>query len=273
MNSLLAIRWDVDPEAFTIPFIDWPVRWYGILFVIGLLVSQYVLIYIFEKDGKTRKNVEDLTIYIVLGTILGARLGHVFFYDAAHYLSNPGEILQIWKGGLASHGGAIGILIAMWLYCRKYKFDFLWLLDRLVIVVAFTAACIRTGNLMNSEIIGKVTDLPWGFEFIQAYPAFLGEDPRHPAQLYEAIYSLILMFVLFGIWKKNQGKLKKGFLSGIFLTVLFSLRFLAENVKINQEAFENELPINMGQILSIPFIIAGIVLIVKSQKKAPPIKT
>lgn len=222
------------------------------------------MFHIFEKEGKTKKNVEDLTVYIVIGTILGARLGHVFFYDAAHYLSNPSEILQIWKGGLASHGGAIGILIAIWLYCRKYKFEFLWIMDRVVIVTCFTAACIRLGNLMNSEIIGKVTTLPWGFEFIQAYPSSLGLDPRHPAQLYEAIYSLILLGVLFSIWKKHGAKLQKGFLFGLFLVVLFSLRFLNEFVKINQEAFENDLLINMGQILSIPFVLAGFYFIWKS---------
>ena len=116
MENLLAIVWDVDPEAFRIPFIDWPVRWYGILFVLGLLVSQYIMFYIFEKEGKTKKNVEDLTIYVVIGTIVGARLGHVFFYDAMDYLKNPIDILKVWEGGLASHGGAIGILIAIYLY-------------------------------------------------------------------------------------------------------------------------------------------------------------
>ncbi len=222
------------------------------------------MFYIFEKEGKTKKNVEDLTVYIVIGTILGARLGHVFFYDAAHYLSNPVEIFQIWRGGLASHGGAIGILVAIWLYCRKHKFDMLWVLDRVVIVACFTSACIRFGNLMNSEIIGKITDLPWAFEFIQASPARLGLDPRHPAQLYEALYSLILMVILYLIWNKHREKLQKGFLFGLFLIILFSLRFLNEFVKENQEAFENDLLINMGQILSIPFVIAGIYFVWKS---------
>lgn len=269
LNSLLTIVWDVDPEAFTIPFIDWPVRWYGLLFVFGLLVSQYIMFYIFEQEGKTRKHVEDLTIYVVVGTILGARLGHVFFYDAAHYLSNPHEILMVWKGGLASHGGAIGILTAIYLYCRKFKFGFLWLMDRLVIVVCFTGACIRVGNLMNSEILGIVTDVPWAFQFVQAYPRELALDPRHPAQLYEAIYCLIIMAILFPIWKKKKAQLKEGFLFGLFMVLLFTLRFLDEFLKINQEQFEDSLPLNMGQILSIPFVLAGIYLIWRAYQLPP----
>jgi len=268
VSSIFAIiHWNVDPTAFTIPFIDWPVRWYGILFVLGLLVSEYVLFYIFEKDGKTRKNVEDLAVYVVIGTIIGARLGHVLFYDAGYYLSNPAEIIKIWEGGLASHGGAIGILIALYLYCRKYKFKYLWVIDRLVIVVCFTGACIRTGNLMNSEILGTVTDLPWGFVFERAYPDFLAQDPRHPAQLYEAIYCLLLMGLLLWLWKEKRAKLRDGFIFGVFLVVLFSLRFLDEFVKVNQEAFENDLPLNMGQILSIPFVLAGIYFIYRALQK------
>lgn len=270
LNNLLTIVWDVNPEAFRIPFIDWPVRWYGILFVIGLLVSQYILFYIFEKDGKTRKNVEDLTIYVVLGTIIGARLGHVIFYDASYYFSHPLEIIQIWKGGLASHGGAIGIIIAIYLYCRKYKFKFLWVFDRLVIVVCFTGACIRIGNLMNSEIIGKITDLPWGVKFVQAYPPELAMDFRHPAQVYEAIYCLLLMALLFYLWKTKRHKLNDGFLFGLFLVILFTLRFLDEFLKINQEGWEAKLPINMGQILSIPFVILGLYLIYRAKTKPHP---
>lgn len=270
LNNLLTIVWDVNPEAFRIPFIDWPVRWYGIFFVIGLLVSQYILFYIFEKDGKTRQNVEDLTIYVVLGTIIGARLGHVFFYDFSYYMSHPLEIVQIWKGGLASHGGAIGIIIATYLYCRKYKFKFLWVFDRLVIVACFTGACIRFGNLMNSEIIGKITDLPWGVKFVQAYPPELALDFRHPAQVYEALYFLVLMVLLFYLWKNKRQKLNDGFLFGLFLVILFTLRFLDEFVKINQEGWEDKLPINMGQILSIPFVLAGIYLIYHAKTKPHP---
>lgn len=267
MNTLLTIVWDVDPEAFRIPFIDWPVRWYGILFVFGLIVSQYIMFYIFEKDGKTKQNVEDLTIYVVIGTIIGARLGHVVFYDAAYYFNHPIEIVQIWKGGLASHGGAIGILVAIYLYCKKYKMKFLWVFDRLVIVVCFTGACIRTGNLMNSEIIGKITDVPWAVQFVQAYPPSLSLDPRHPAQIYEAIYCLILMVFLFYLWKKKRHKLNNGYIFGVFLVILFTLRFIDEFFKINQEPFEAQLPINMGQILSIPFVIGGIYLIYRAKSK------
>lgn len=229
------------------------------------------MFYIFEKDGKTRQNVEDLTIYVVIGTIIGARLGHVLFYDASYYFSHPGEILQVWKGGLASHGGAIGIIIAIYLYCRKYKFKFLWVFDRLVIVVCFTGACIRVGNLMNSEIIGKITDVPWAFQFIQAYPPSLAADPRHPAQLYEAIYCLIIMVALIYLWKNKRHKLNNGFIFGVFLVSLFTLRFIDEFFKIPQEAFERSLPINMGQILSIPFVLFGIYLIYRAKTKPLPL--
>jgi len=270
-SFFLVIHWDVDPTAFTIPFINWPVRWYGILFVLGLLVSEYILFYIFEQEGKTKKNVEDLAVYVVIGTIVGARLGHVFFYDAMDYLRNPLDILKVWEGGLASHGGAIGILTAIYLYCRKYKFEFLWIMDRLVIVVSFTGACIRTGNLMNSEILGTVTELPWGVIFENAYPEILAQDPRHPAQMYEAIYCIFLMGLTYWLWKAKRTQLQNGFIFGVFMVVLFSLRFLDEFVKINQEAFENELPINMGQILSIPFVLAGLYLIFRPSKKKPAV--
>lgn len=271
MNTLLTIIWDVDPEAFTIPFINWPVRWYGLLFVLGLLISQYILIYIFKHDGKERKLVEDLTIYVVLGTIIGARLGHVLFYDAGYYLSHPGEILQIWKGGLASHGGAIGIIISVFLYARKYKLSALWIFDRLVIVVCFTGACIRMGNFMNSEIIGKITSVPWGVKFMRAYPPEMALDFRHPAQVYEAIYCILLMLLLLYLWKNFGPKLNNGFLFGVFMAVLFTLRFIDEFFKENQEAFEDDMILNMGQILSIPFIIAGIFLIFRAIRN--PAKT
>ena len=270
MNTLLTIVWDVNPEAFRIPFIDWPVRWYGIFFVIGLLVSQYVLFYIFEKDGKSRKNVEDLTIYVVIGTIVGARLGHVFFYAPEHYLSHPIEILQIWKGGLASHGGAIGILVAVYLYTKKFKMNFLWVFDRLVIVTCITGACIRLGNLMNSEIIGTITDVPWAIKFVQAYPPEMALDYRHPAQVYEALYFIVLLVFLFYVWKTQRHKINNGYIFGLFLVILFTLRFIDEFFKVNQESFEDGLPINMGQILSIPFVLAGIYLIYRAKSK--PVK-
>jgi len=266
VNSLLFVIWDVSPEAFEIPFIDWPVRWYGLLFVFGLLVSQYIMFYVFKIEGKTKKNVEDLTVYVVLGTIIGARLGHVIFYDLKDYLDNPIEIFQVWKGGLASHGGAIGILTAIYLYCRRYTFDFLWLMDRLVIVVPITAACIRVGNLMNSEIIGKVSDAPWAFVFKQAYPPELALDPRHPAQLYEAIVCIFLMGLQYYLWKNRRHQLGQGFMFGIFMIILFTLRIIDEFFKINQVAFEDSMQFNMGQWLSVPFVLAGVYLIVRAQK-------
>jgi prolipoprotein diacylglyceryl transferase len=191
---------------------------------------------------------------MMLGTIIGARLGHCLFYEPEYYLSHPLEILFIWKGGLASHGGSIGVLIAVWLYKRKHPDQgYIWLADRLSIAVAFTAACIRIGNFFNSEILGKPSDLPWAIVF-----KYAGETvPRHPAMLYEALSYLILTGLLLILYKVKEGK-KRGQMIGLMLFWIFTSRFFIEFYKENQVAFENELPLNMGQILSIPFIILGL---------------
>ncbi len=192
-------------------------------------------------------------------------MGHCLFYQPDHYLAHPIEILKIWEGGLASHGGAIGILLGLYLYIRK-KTDqsYLWLLDRVVIVTAFGGACIRLGNLMNSEIVGLPTDLPWGFIF-----ELRGEDfARHPAQLYESISCLILFILLYLGYYKKDGKIPEGQFFGIFLIWVFSLRIVYEMLKENQVAFENEMALNMGQILSIPMVLLGIYLLYYSFTKA-----
>lgn len=261
MDLLLFIHWQISPEAFTIPVIDWPVRWYGILFVTGLVLSQYVMYHFFDREGKSRKYIDDLTLYIVIGTVLGARFGHVFFYDWPYYSQHPGEILMIWQGGLASHGGAIGILIALYLFCRKTKFSYLWMLDRLVVVVCLTSGFIRIGNLMNSEIIGIPTDVPWAFIFEQ-----VDNLPRHPAQLYEAIFYFILMVILYLIWKYKRLTMPNGLIFGIFMVALWSFRFFIEFVKENQVEFEDQLVLNMGQWLSIPFALIGVVIIILALK-------
>ena len=353
MNILGYIIWTFDPALFTLPFTDYAPRWYGVLFALGFILSQQVVFWIFKKEGKPVKDVERLTTYMVVATIIGARLGHCLFYDPSYYLTNPVEILKIWRGGLASHGGAIGILIAIYFFCKKYKYQYLWLFDRLVIVVALTGAMIRTGNLANSEMEGtlthsntgvvyarhtynylsgiheKVKDVRFvkkgemiseksgsvpitaviefkrGYEFTSAdknrieslkndllrYTEIrehidFGEGPlkmksyekggssyleiymlgnvRHAAQLYEAAYCILLMIVLFWLWYKKREVLPQGFNFALFMIILWTARFVDEFFKMNQEAFEENLALNMGQILSIPLAITGIGMMIWS---------
>lgn len=271
------INWNPSPEIFTIPGIDWPVRWYGLMWALAFIGSHMVMNRVYKAEHRTDKQLDTLTLYIILGTIIGARLGHCLFYGpwfneydafgrliAEGYLSNPLNILKVYEGGLASHGGAIGIIIAMILYCRKTGESWLWLFDRLVIVVPFAGMCIRIGNLMNSEIIGTITSVPWAFIFVQ-------EDahPRHPAQLYEAIFCLFLFLFLYWLWKKKRNQYGPGFMFGFFCTVLWAERFFDEFVKENQVAFEENLVLNMGQWLSIPFIIVGIFMMWRSFRLTP----
>lgn len=362
MNLLSYIIWNGSPEIFTIPipFLDTQLtlRWYGLLFALGFLVSQQILYYIFKKEGKPEKDVDTLTIYMVIATVIGARLGHVLFYEPERYLSNPLDILKIWEGGLASHGAAVGILFALWLYARKKNpgQNYLQTLDRIVILVALTGALIRLGNFYNSEIIGKptyndngvvfarnVSEVLKGDESIKtvryvqrdtsstgegykpvkillefapsthstyesyseyiegrvnsllsynpyvrehiSQPGYidykLSQDeggnyfaiintyaiPRYPAQLYESISCLLLFLGLLWIWTKHKINLPEGRLFGIFLIVCFGLRFVYEFLKENQVDFENSLPLNMGQILSIPLVLLGVYVLIRSYRK------
>ena len=351
MNTLGYIIWTVDPAIFTIPFTDYAPRWYGVLFALGFLLSQQVFFRIFKAEGKPEKDVERITGYMVLATIIGARLGHCLFYDPGRYLSDPIQILKIWEGGLASHGGALGILVAIYLFCRKYNYRYLWILDRLVIVVALTGAMIRTGNLFNSEMEGTLTNSNTGIIYARATVDVLNYSPdvddvwfekggemesaeagivpitifleyrrgykfelkdknyienqvkntldrysesaehvdfgdgpliyknyqkdgkeiveisalgkvRHAAQLYEALYCVVLMIVLYWLWSKRREVLPEGFNFALFMIVLWSLRFVDEFFKMNQVDFEENMTLNMGQILSIPLTVAGIVLMI-----------
>ena len=268
-NIPLYIIWDINPDIVNIPVINHPLRWYGLLFAFGFLLSQQVMYFIYKRDGRATNEVDTLTVYMVVGTIVGARLGHVLFYDPAYYFQHPLKILATWEGGLASHGGAIGILVAIYLFSRKTNVAYLWILDRIVIVVALTGCMIRLGNLMNSEMIGLPTSLPWGFVFTR-----MDNIPRHPAQLYEALYCFFLFVLLFWIWHQYKDRLKNGFLFGWFLIILFSLRFVDEFFKISQEPFEDGLILNMGQLLSIPFVLGGIgILLLPVRKKRNTIET
>ena len=262
MNRLLAITWDMSPELFSIGPIH--IRYYSTLFVSGFIIGYYIFVWFFKRE-KLPLDILDVLLYTLLGSaVVGARLGHCLFYEPEYYLANPIEIIKIWHGGLASHGGAVALLIAMWWYAnkygKKYRFDFWWLMDRVGIATALACCLIRLGNLMNSEIYGNPTDLPWGFIFI-----LRGETvPKHPTQLYEALSYLLLFAILMIIYYKFLPKLKRGTMFGIFLIGMFSARFFIEFVKEPQVAFEQGMSLNMGQLLSIPFILAGILLIVYS---------
>ena len=201
-----AITWNVDPEIFSIGKLS--IRWYGLLFASAFLSGYLVFTRFLRTERLTSEMLDQLLIYVAVGTVIGARLGHCLFYEPDYFLKNPIEILKIWKGGLASHGAAIGILLALWLYIRKYKLSFLWIMDRIVIVVALGGAVIRLGNLFNSEIYGLPTDLPWGFEFVRdkLYDSATGEllptIPRHPTQLYEALSYILIFVILFIFYRK-----------------------------------------------------------------------
>lgn len=269
LNVLTYITWDIDPDIFTIPIINHPLRWYGLFFALAFLISQQMMYFIYKKEGRPIKEIDTLTVYTVVATIVGARLGHVLFYDPIHYFQNPHKIIMIWEGGLASHGGVIGILIAIYLFARKTNVNYLWTLDRVSIVASLTFCMIRLGNLMNSEIIGTPTNLPWAFIFTST-----DNVPRHPAQLYESIVYFLWFIVLFLLWYRLKDRMKNGFLFSWSLITLFSLRFVTEFLKINQVEFEDGMILNMGQILSIPFILTGIViLILNIGKKRETIST
>jgi prolipoprotein diacylglyceryl transferase len=255
-----SLIWNAPPEIFS-----WaPIRWYGLLFAIGFLGAYQVLQKIFKKENIDLKRLESLMFYMIIGTVVGARLGHCLFYEPEAYLPNPIRILKIWEGGLASHGAAIGILTALVLYLRRNKdFSFMFLADRLSVAIPFSAACVRIGNFINSEILGKAADLPWAVVFQR-----VDLVPRHPAQLYEAIAYLSLFALTSFLYFKKSEQIRPGLLTGIFLTTMFSARFLIEYVKDVQVQFEHSLILHMGQFLSLPFIILGVYLIVNSLKKA-----
>ncbi len=276
MSTLLAIHWNPSPELFSLGPIS--VRWYGLMFAMGFLFGFSILTKMFKYEGSNPEWVEKLFVYVIIATIVGARLGHVFFYGWEYYSQHLWEIVlpiaKVGDGykfvgfqGLASHGGAFGILLAVIIFSRKVtKRSFLWTLDRLLVPVALVGAMIRTGNLMNSEIYGVATNLPWGFIFERNNETIA----KHPTMIYEALCYLITFGVMMYLYYKVKDmKHRTGFLTGVFFMGVFLSRFLIEFVKENQEVFENGMALNMGQILSIPFIIAGIYLIYHSLTHPP----
>ena len=254
------IHWNISPTIFSIGPVS--VRWYGLLFAMSFVVGYFIMLRIFQKEKIPEALLDQLSMYMLISTVVGARLGHVLFYEPAEYLAHPLDILKIWQGGLASHGAAIGIIFALYLFSRKTRQPFLWVIDRIVIVVALSGFFIRMGNLFNSEIYGNITNMPWGFIFSRA-----GEElPRHPTQIYEGLCYLVLFFYLLWYYFHKDGKPRPGFLFGSFLVILFSARLVIEFLKEPQVNFENSMALNMGQLLSIPFIIAGIFILARKQK-------
>lgn len=263
MNPTNGIIWDVNPVLFEIGSIS--VRWYGLAFAIGFAVGLYIIQKMFNHENINKTWVDKGFIYVIIGTVAGARLGHVIFYDLAYYLDHPGEIIKIWHGGLASHGAAIGIVLALWIFSKRVtKKSILWILDRIVVVAAFVGCLIRLGNLMNHEIIGIPSNLPWAFVFTR-----VDDIPRHPAQLYESISYLIIFALLMYFYWKTDKKNEPGFLTGTFMTLIFSARFLIEFIKEDQVAFESGMALNMGQWLSIPLIIIGLFLMFRKKLIKP----
>jgi prolipoprotein diacylglyceryltransferase len=348
--------WNGNPEiyTFTVPLTERAVtlRWYGLLFALGFLISQQILYYIYRREGKPESDVDQLTLYMVVATIIGARLGHVLFYEPEIYLREPLKILKIWEGGLASHGAAAAILFALWIYARKKKpgQGYFQVVDRIVILVALTGALIRLGNFFNSEIIGKPTHDTAGVVFarsvtealersgrvedvsfvkvdsafnengfppvkmlvdfapaagsmqhmnvalnrISAFqeprhhiditsafiPKIIPEEdntpsaivfmymiPRHPAQLYESLSCFLLFLILLWMWSRDRERTPPGRLLGTFLIVCFGLRFVFEFIKEPQVTFESNMALNMGQLLSIPLFLAGILILMMSFRK------
>ncbi len=273
------IVWDVKPQIADLGFIE--LRWYSLLFLLGFVFSYFILSKVFKKEGLSIELLDKLTFYVVICTIIGARFGHCLFYEPEIYLRHPLKIILPFEGkigenfhftgyqGLASHGGAIGILIGLYIFARKYKRPYLWVLDRVTMVTALAGFFIRLGNLFNSEIVGNATTLPWGVKFIRLAPPNLPVEhiiPLHPAQIYESICYLIIFVFLINLYYRKYPELKAGLITGWFFILIFSARFLIEFVKQDQVAFEEGMILNMGQILSIPFIITGLILVFRKGK-------
>jgi prolipoprotein diacylglyceryl transferase len=283
------LYWDPSRDIFTIPFINRPIGWYGLLFVTGLIISFWIVLYLFKTLLKERGLVKNesevaptalaltdrLTWFVVLGIVIGARLGHVFFYDWPYYQRHPLDILKVWEGGLASHGGVLGIMLAILLYCKSIKAKYpsltFWTITDLVAVPsALAGAFIRLGNFFNQEILGTPSNAPWAIIF--GHPADYSEAiPRHPVQLYEAFAYLVIFLTIFSIWKWTSARRYPGFITGIFFIILFSARIILEFFKTSQSHMMSESVFQTGQLLSIPFIIIGAILVYvsKNRKEIP----
>jgi prolipoprotein diacylglyceryl transferase len=260
---LLQIHWNVDPTLFRLgPLAP---RWYGLLFAAGFLIGFYLMRHVFRREDRPVTDLDFLLMYLLGGTIIGARLGHILFYAPGYYLSHPHEIIAIWKGGLASHGGLIGVPLAIWLYSRRRDDQpFVWLLDRLAAPVALTGSFIRLGNLFNSEILGRPADLPWAVVFER-----IDQTARHPVQVYESLSYVLIFGLLWALYRRWGADTPRGLLIGLFFTLVFGVRILLEQFKLEQAHFELALPLGMtmGQLLSIPAVAVGLWLVVRALRR------
>lgn len=285
--NILSIVWEWDPTLIQIGSLD--IRWYGLMWAIAILAAERVCHYTFKHEGLPPKTLESAFVWIVLGTFVGARLGHCLFYgnpdDPWYFYTHPWEIITgIRDGGMASHGATLGIFIGIWIFTTRNRLPFIWGLDRIAIVAPLSGALIRLGNLFNHEIVGYTTDLPWGFKFVYSDPTgrvfwettngnvpadVIADIPaRHPAQLYEALcYLLVFGLILWLYYRKDLGRRRPGFLFGIAMIGIFLSRFFIEFCKERQVAFEDGLPLDMGQLLSIPFIILGVYMIARAMMR------
>lgn len=256
--------WNVNPNILELGSLQ--LRWYGLLFVGSFFLGLMILQWIYKRENRNPAVLDHLLIYVMVGAVIGARLMHCLAYEPEFYLSQPLEILKVWKGGLASHGGLLGVLLALYLFSKRYNESYLWLLSRVAIPGSLTAAFVRFGNLFNSEILGLPSDKPWAVIFQR-----VDMIPRHPVQIYEAIAYLVLLLLLVTIYRKSTPVFATQIIPGVFLTYMFIMRFLLEYTKTRQADYTTSLPFTTGQMLSVPFIIVGIVWIVwalRGTKKA-----
>ena len=255
--------WDVDPEFLSFGFLH--IRWYGLMFLGGFLTGFMLMKWIYTREKQNVEELDSLLLYIMAGAVIGSRLGHVLFYDPGYYFSNPLEILYVWKGGLASHGGAVGVILAIIIFAKRYNKPIMWLLSRATISGTAAAIFVRIGNFFNSEILGTPTNLPWAVIFKR-----VDLLPRHPVQLYEALSYICVLLLLIFIYKRVSNDFATKVLPGVFLVALFSARFLIEFTKTEQASYEVVLPITTGQLLSLPYILVGLIWLIwafKNKKK------
>lgn len=271
------IYWNADPDLLQLG--SFRVRWYGLCFAAAFVAGFYLMRWIYRREGKPLADLEPLALYMFSGTLVGARLGHVLFYQPGYYLPRPLEIIKIWEGGLASHGGVVGILIALYVYTRRRPgqrregaeghasgartpgVPYGWLLDRMAVPAALGGCFIRLGNFFNSEILGVPAEVPWAVIFTR-----VDAVPRHPAQLYESLSYLVIFFVLLRVYRRWGRHVPRGLLLGLLLVLVFGARFLIEFVKVRQAAFGQALPLGVGQLLSIPAVGAGAALLSRAHK-------
>ena len=270
--QLLEVTWNVDPAIFSIGSRE--IRWYALMFVIGFSIGYKIVENMWKREKLNPQWIDPLLWYTLAGTVFGARLGHCLFYNPEYYLANPFEIFKVWEGGLASHGGVLGIIIAIYFFSKYISHQsMLWTFDKLVVPTGLVSALIRCGNLINHEVYGNPTDQPWGFRFIKNLHAWrqgaepIYTVPSHPTQIYEAICYLITFVLCMWLYFRKDAWKKEGLIFGIFMICIFTSRFFIEYVKEPQEDFEIGMLLNMGQLLSIPFVLMGIYFVVRAVRR------